>query len=676
MGAGLLFWGVTTGNLIVAVLLAVVLEARLWMKVRWDFDENAQVKAFQLSLLLMALWVALSWIEDEGRQGSLNVIRWMPLIAFPIEFVQRYGKLDRMNLNAFFYFSRRRMQLDIKEGKEVDPIQVNTGYLYMIGVLAAAATEEEVAFYWPVLWAFVVLVLFSVQVQRGLKWTKALWVLPFVVALSWGIQWSMSTVYAWAKARLELGMSSHGPGFLVDWTSHLSEPGKVKLNPKIEWRVWSEKAPHYLRVASFNHYNSAGRWTYNFKAGGFDSIDDSYDSVGTQVFGERQDAMTYFRPEDKTWIAKEREAQSLVIRGTVDNEEASSVVPVVDGFYGVSNMLGRDVFAEVSAMGAMRLVNRERLLDYKLWVNPECRAQDSEPDRVFDLKPAVGDEAVVSLLAKQLKLSELQSEEEVVDTVMRYFRNQFEYSTDFDHGGNVEDRSKLAWFLTDLKKGHCEYFATATTLLLREVGIPARYCVGYSGVEKGRGCWNVRGTNAHAWTRAYIGGQWIDVDATPPDWRGVTEGQKLDPVEWLREQISLLREDFFMWRQDPENRNTLIFRGGILAALLLLWIVFRLWRARSKASTATAAYLGSWDGEVIKSPLLELEKLAKKHLGERKNGEPLGAWIQQLVALDGMDDELVMRAVANHQSLRFDSAGDAAELNAMVRELKKQLRTL
>lgn len=664
-----------TGNLIVAVLLAVLLEAYRWVKVRWDFDENAHVKAFQFSLLLMALWVALSWIDDQGRLGSLNVIRWLPLISFPIEFAQRYGKLDRMNLNAFFYFSRRRMNLDRKEGKEVDPIQVNTGYPYILGVLAAAGSPEgEPLLYWPLLCFFVVLVLFSVLKQRGLKWLNALWLLPLVLGMSWGLQWGMSTFYAWAKARLEFGLRSNQSGFLTDWMSHISEPGKVNLNPKIEWRVWSDQAPEYLRVASFNNYNN-GRWTYNYKATGFEGLDAAYIASDPKKFIGDVGTLTYFKSEDRGLLQDLQTQDSAVIRGTVQSEQATAVVPTLAGFYAVSNMLGEDTYAEVSPMGTLRFVNREMLIDYTLWSDEDYGSQEATPYEEIDLKASDSDAETIALLAEQLELADAQNAEEVVDKIIFYFLNHFEYSTNFDNGGYDGERSKLEWFLNDLKTGHCEYFATATTLLLREAGIPARYCVGYSGVERGRGCWNVRGTNAHAWTRAYIDGKWVDVDATPPDWRGVSEGDALDPVEWLREQINLLREDFFMWRNNPENRNALIFRGSILASLLVLWIVFRLWRGRSQ-STETALYASRWEGETVQTPLLSLEKTAQKHLGKRKRGEPLGAWIGKLAEIESIDAELVRRAVELHQSLRFDQQGDNGELKDLVKELKKQLRKL
>jgi len=61
-------------------------------------------------------------------------------------------------------------------------------------------------------------------------------------------------------------------------------------------------------------------------------------------------------------------------------------------------------------------------------------------------------------------------------------------------------------FVTRSKQGHCEYFASALTLMLRSQGIPARMVVGYKVGE-----WNslgefyvVRQRNAHTWVEAYI----------------------------------------------------------------------------------------------------------------------------------------------------------------------------
>jgi protein-glutamine gamma-glutamyltransferase len=74
-------------------------------------------------------------------------------------------------------------------------------------------------------------------------------------------------------------------------------------------------------------------------------------------------------------------------------------------------------------------------------------------------------------------------------------------------------------FLFETRAGHCEYFASAMTILLRAAGIPARYVNGYLGGE-----WNdigqyvaVRDNRAHSWAEAYLPESgWLRVDATPP----------------------------------------------------------------------------------------------------------------------------------------------------------------
>jgi len=95
----------------------------------------------------------------------------------------------------------------------------------------------------------------------------------------------------------------------------------------------------------------------------------------------------------------------------------------------------------------------------------------------------------------------------------------------------------LAHFLFERREGHCEYFASALTILLRSAGVPARVAAGYFGahwVEAG-GYYVVREGDAHAWTEAWIPGQgWTRFDATPPDDRaGTAEGLVAGAVELL-----------------------------------------------------------------------------------------------------------------------------------------------
>lgn len=78
----------------------------------------------------------------------------------------------------------------------------------------------------------------------------------------------------------------------------------------------------------------------------------------------------------------------------------------------------------------------------------------------------------------------------------------------------------LAYFLFIRKKGHCEYFASAMTVLLRTQGIPARLATGFqSGVyNRVSDLWLIRASDAHSWVEAWIPGRgWTTFDPTPPD---------------------------------------------------------------------------------------------------------------------------------------------------------------
>ena len=76
----------------------------------------------------------------------------------------------------------------------------------------------------------------------------------------------------------------------------------------------------------------------------------------------------------------------------------------------------------------------------------------------------------------------------------------------------------IDWFLFDAKVGYCEQFATAETLLLRSLGVPARLVTGYSTGEYNPTLDQsvVRARDAHAWVEAYFPGHgWVPVDPSP-----------------------------------------------------------------------------------------------------------------------------------------------------------------
>ncbi len=88
------------------------------------------------------------------------------------------------------------------------------------------------------------------------------------------------------------------------------------------------------------------------------------------------------------------------------------------------------------------------------------------------------------------------------------------------------------FFLFEGKKGYCTYYATAMTVLLRCIGIPARYVEGYILPPDNRnGVFKVTNQQAHAWVEAYFEGfGWIPFEPTSPFVAAMYQDNHIRPV--------------------------------------------------------------------------------------------------------------------------------------------------
>jgi transglutaminase-like putative cysteine protease len=96
-----------------------------------------------------------------------------------------------------------------------------------------------------------------------------------------------------------------------------------------------------------------------------------------------------------------------------------------------------------------------------------------------------------------------------------YLRNRFTYTLNL--AGKPGD-DPLAHFLFETRAGHCEYFASAMTIMLRTLGIPSREVNGFLPGEYNDlgGDYIVRASDAHSWVEVYFPGMdWQTFDPTP-----------------------------------------------------------------------------------------------------------------------------------------------------------------
>jgi Transglutaminase-like superfamily. len=72
------------------------------------------------------------------------------------------------------------------------------------------------------------------------------------------------------------------------------------------------------------------------------------------------------------------------------------------------------------------------------------------------------------------------------------------------------DEDYVDQFLFESKTGYCDNFSTAMVVLLRSVGIPARWVKGYSSgelvdtEEGGIGVYELKNSHAHSWPEVYF----------------------------------------------------------------------------------------------------------------------------------------------------------------------------
>ena len=107
---------------------------------------------------------------------------------------------------------------------------------------------------------------------------------------------------------------------------------------------------------------------------------------------------------------------------------------------------------------------------------------------------------------------------QIAGNIESYLRNHFTYTLDLTNEGSFHGRDPMAVFLTDFKKGHCEYFAGAMTLMCQSLGIPARFVVGFRCEPESFNSigdyFVIRQSDAHAWCEVYTGSGWETFDPT------------------------------------------------------------------------------------------------------------------------------------------------------------------
>jgi len=635
LGAALAFWGWRSGNYAAAAVLAAAAEAPNVVRARFEFRHADLARIADLCAALfvgLVIWLLASLDEPRTARAVLTSLLWLPAMLMPVLLVQRFSASGRIPLSALFRYLRKARERD----PSIPDPPVDLGGVYFVLCLLAAGipNQRDHGFYAGI----VLLLAWWLASLRPKHASPFAWLGALVVAtgLGFSAHLGLSRLQAaiddWVSDWFVAGMAADP----YRSTTDLGSVGRLKLVDAIVLRVYAaeEDAPRLklLHRASFG-------------------------SLDGTTWIARQAPMTPLEPQadGSTWqLAPGTPSRSARIVARLEGGKALLALP--PGTLRVSGLPAIAVRRNV--LGATQA---EVGGDWSPYVVEAADAiRDYAAPRAEDLALPETERAEFERLAAELGLAGLPAGK-ALDRVREHFAG-FSYSI-YRETPVPAGTTALADFLRRSKSGHCEYFAGATTLLLRAAGIPARYATGFAMQEYSRleGAYVVRARHAHAWARAYVAGRWLDVDTTPPSW--FQEEESLGPAwEGLAD---FLRWAGFRWSQRGPIEGSLAWYAAVaLLAVLLAWRLARGKRVTGGRQRTVAHRIHAG----ADSEFYAVERALARGGFPRATQESLRAWgARAAQALDAASRARFERALSLHRRYRFDPQGLAGAERAQLR---------
>ena len=200
---------------------------------------------------------------------------------------------------------------------------------------------------------------------------------------------------------------------------------------------------------------------------------------------------------DVTWSAASGQLQAITVTGQIP------VYDDVDSVY-YRNSSDQETRYTVLARPSQATPDdlRSAGVDYPDWV----------VERYLQLPETV---SARTLALVQEETSGLENPYDQARAIEEYLRSNIVYDETVSEppaGADIVD-----YLLFERQRGYCEYSATAMTVMLRAIGIPARVAVGFypGGFDQSVGGFMYLQSNAHAWTEVYFSGYgWIPFEPT------------------------------------------------------------------------------------------------------------------------------------------------------------------
>lgn len=638
LGAALLFWGWRVDMLAVGAIAGGLLELSNAVKSRWEFTDREFNRLWDVCTVLFLVAAAYLRFSEEVASAAYKFFQWMPLIFFPMALGYVFSVREGVPVQAFSWFLRRKSATGADR-----PIAFGWVYFTVCLVAAGASNDRDIWFYtgFAVLTGFA---LWSVRPKRVPTWT---WITLFVVLAAGGYygQLRLPDMQAYFEMRaselfVKFGRREFDP---ARSRTAMGRIGALKQSGRIVLKVRNELGtiPARLRQSTYTRLEGT-IWR-----GG----QQSFDPVPVE-------------PDLTTWTLVTNAQLSGAVRIIERVNRKSALLSVPQGTSQMRDLAVGSV--ETNRLAVVRTAENPGLLDYSAHYG---NVSSEEPPGDFDGLVPADERAAIQEIAAEMKIDSI-SELQKLSAIENFFQEKFKYTTYQEARAlGLHAMTPLSEFLTKTRAGHCEYFATATVLLLRQYGIPARYATGYSVQEQSKedDFFIVRERHGHAWALAYVGGKWLEVDSTPADW-AQAERQDFPFYQDLKDAWERFTFSFMEWRW-LGDWGVARLAAPFLAAPLIGFLAWRIFGRRMFKRPSRPRDAQVWPG--ADSEFFALEKrLASAGLA-RANQESGRDWIKR-VAVDFPGVAETLGSILQiHNKYRFDPSGieprERDQLRTMVR---------
>jgi len=673
--ATLLFWGWQSHLLVYGALAGAVLEAARVFKPRWDLEDVDFNRLWSLCVVVaLATFGYIFTTNDEGggmsglTQGPMalrnattsssvaanTMFRWLPLIFFPFLAAQIYNVRPTVPLTSVSMALRIRRRRGEKAlaGRYVD---IAWAY-FMVCILSAGLHASQGTYLgtYSYLCGQAVLILWALWVLRSRRFGLKVWAGALAVILVLGFFGLLGiNEFARLVQRLDVRIITFFTHSRIDPSQSMTaigQIGELKLSPRIVIRLEPREvgmAPSYLREASYCKYGP---------------------------YNQSWFARTNFSPvqaeaDNKTWllVPAKKAVNTVNIACYLEGRSEGApegVLPLPSGACRLENLPANSFTTVQTNETGVVLATGPGLMIFDARFGPGA-TMDAPPNfgtsGYSDLSVPTNEIPALQQVLAEMSLTNC-SDAASRQVIQAFFAQKFTYSM-WQRPTGRSTNTPLTRFLLYRRSGHCEFFATATVLLLRQLGIPARYAVGYAVHETAGTGFVVRERDAHAWCLVWNRqtGIWEDFDTTPASWIAI-EGRNASLLDALSDLRSWLVFQFekFRWRQ-TDLRPYFIWTISPVIVVLLYYIFFqRRAKARAAAKKVAAEAPILWPGH--DSAFYRLEQSLTARGLPRQPQEPLADWLERALAEPALASlrQPLRELLFLHYRYRFDPPGLAA----------------